>query len=106
MLAKWLQLEPKLLLLDEPTQGVDVAAREQIFSIIGAVAANGAAVICASSDHDQLARLCDRVLIVARGRISAELAGGNVSKAAREGGLDRVYLHRLIKKYGIANVEE
>jgi ribose transport system ATP-binding protein len=82
LLAKWLQLEPKLLLLDEPTQGVDVAAREQIFSIIGAVAANGAAVICASSDHDQLARLCDRVLIVARGRISAELAGGNVSKEA------------------------
>jgi ribose transport system ATP-binding protein len=82
LLAKWLQVEPKLLLLDEPTQGVDVAAREQIFSIISQVAADGAAVICASSDHDQLARLCDRVLIFARGRISAELGGGKVSKDA------------------------
>jgi ribose transport system ATP-binding protein len=82
LLAKWLQVKPRLLLLDEPTQGVDVAAREQIFSIISQVAADGAAVICASSDHDQLARLCDRVLIFARGRISAELGGGKVSKNA------------------------
>jgi ribose transport system ATP-binding protein len=82
LLAKWLQLEPKLLLLDEPTQGVDVAAREQIISIISQVAAAGAAVICASSDHDQLARLCDRVLVFARGRISAELRGDKVSKQA------------------------
>jgi ribose transport system ATP-binding protein len=82
MLAKWLQVKPNLLLLDEPTQGVDVAAREQIFSIISQVAADGAAVICASSDHDQLARLCDRVLIFARGRIAAELRGDRVSKDA------------------------
>jgi ribose transport system ATP-binding protein len=82
LLAKWLQVQPRLLLLDEPTQGVDVAAREQIFSIISQVAADGAAVICASSDHDQLARLCDRVLIFARGRISAELGAGSVSKDA------------------------
>jgi ribose transport system ATP-binding protein len=82
LLAKWLQLEPKLLLLDEPTQGVDVAAREQIISIISQVAAAGAGVICASSDHDQLARLCDRVLVFARGRISAELRGDKVSKQA------------------------
>jgi ribose transport system ATP-binding protein len=82
LLAKWLQVKPKLLLLHEPTQGVDVAAREQIFSIISEVAADGAAVICASSDHDQLARLSDRVLIFARGRISAELGGGKVSKHA------------------------
>jgi ribose transport system ATP-binding protein len=82
LLAKWLQVEPKLLLLHEPTQGVDVAAREQIFSIISQVAADGASVICASSDHDQLARLCDRVLIFGRGRISAELSGSKVTKDA------------------------
>ena len=46
------------------------------------VPAAGAAVICASSDHDQLARLCDRVLVFARGRISAELRGDKVSKQA------------------------
>jgi ribose transport system ATP-binding protein len=82
MLAKWLQLEPKVLLLDEPTQGVDVGAREQIFGIITAAATRGGAVICASSDYDQLARLCDRVLIFARGAVVSELRGEQISKEA------------------------
>jgi ribose transport system ATP-binding protein len=80
MLAKWLQLNPRILLLHEPTQGVDVGAREQIFGIVEQATHDGAAVICASSDYDQLARLCDRVLIFARGRVVQELHGGQVSK--------------------------
>lgn len=80
LLAKWLQLQPRLLILQEPTQGVDVGAREQIFTMIRACAADGGAVLCLSSDHEQLAALCRRVLVFRQGRISAELTGPDVSK--------------------------
>ena len=80
LLAKWLRGKPKLLLLHEPTQGVDVGARQQIFAMIQAAAAEGAAVICASADYEQLAAICNRVLIFARGRISQQLVGTQVTK--------------------------
>jgi ribose transport system ATP-binding protein len=80
LLAKWLQLEPRLLILQEPTQGVDVGAREQIFTIIRAFAARGGSVLCLSGDHEQLATLCDRVLIFRRGRVARELVGPEVTK--------------------------
>jgi ribose transport system ATP-binding protein len=80
LLAKWLQLTPALLLFDEPTQGVDVGAREEIFSLLRSETARGAAVVCASSDHEQLAAICDRVLILARGRVVQELSGDQLTK--------------------------
>ncbi len=73
VLAKWFQMEPKLILLDEPTQGVDVGARETVFRHIANAAAAGAAVLCASSDYEQLAAICSRVLIFAAGRVVATL---------------------------------
>lgn len=80
VLAKWLQGRPRLILLDEPTQGVDVGARFKVFEAIRNAAAEGAGVLCASSDYEQLAELCDRVLILARGRIVATLARAQLSK--------------------------
>lgn len=80
LLAKWLQLEPRLLILQEPTQGVDVGAREQIFGIVRAIIERGSAVLCLSGDHEQLAMLCSRVLIFRRGRIACELTGSDVTK--------------------------
>jgi ribose transport system ATP-binding protein len=80
VLAKWLQTEPKLLLLHEPTQGVDIGARVQIFEVLRREAAKGTAVICASSDHEQLEQICDRVLIFGHGRIVRELSGSAVTK--------------------------
>lgn len=80
LLAKWLQLSPRLLVLEEPTQGVDVGAREQIFAAIRAWAAQGAAVLCLSGDHEQLALLCRRVLILRHGRIVAELTDTDVTE--------------------------
>jgi ribose transport system ATP-binding protein len=80
VLAKWLQVDPRVLLLDQPTQGVDVRAREQIFAAIRTVAAGGTAVLCASADYDELASLCDRVLVLARGRIVLELTGPDLTK--------------------------
>ena len=70
LLAKWFQTEPRLLLLDEPTQGVDVGARQQIFGLIRAAAEErGMVVVCASSDYEQLATICDRVVVFGRGRV-------------------------------------
>jgi ribose transport system ATP-binding protein len=80
LLAKWLQTSPRLLLLHEPTQGVDVGARQQIFSTIRAAAAEGACILCASSDYEQLAAICDRVLVFGRGRVVRQLVGGEVTK--------------------------
>ena len=80
VLAKWLQTDPRLLLLDEPTQGVDVGARQAIWDALDAAAARGAGVLVASSDYDQLAALCHRVLIFARGQVVAELSGQDLTK--------------------------
>lgn len=82
VLAKWLQTEPQLILLDEPTQGVDVGARHQVYGFVRAAAERGAAVICSSSDHEQLEMICDRVLIFSRGSVVASLNGGEVTKDA------------------------
>jgi ribose transport system ATP-binding protein len=80
LLAKWLQTAPRLLLLHEPTQGVDVGARLTIIAIIRETADRGAVVICASSDYEQLALMCDRVLVFGRGRVVQELTGAEVTK--------------------------
>jgi ribose transport system ATP-binding protein len=80
LMAKWLQVRPRLLLLDEPTQGVDVGARQAIWDALDAAAAEGTAVLMGSSDWEQLAHLCHRVIVLSRGRILAELEGGDLTK--------------------------
>jgi ribose transport system ATP-binding protein len=81
LLAKWLQLEPPVLLVHEPTQGVDVGARQQIFEVLRSAAADGAAIVCSSSDHEQLEAIADRVVVIARGRIAMELTGASVRRS-------------------------
>lgn len=71
--------EPKVLLVDEPTSGVDVGARTEIYQRLRALADQGLAVLVASSDGVELEGLCDRVFIFARGRIVRELTGGEVT---------------------------
>jgi ribose transport system ATP-binding protein len=80
MLAKWLQTTPSLLLLHEPTLGVDVGARQLIFQLTRRAAADGTAVICVSTDYEQLASVCDRVVVFGRGRVAGELTGDQVTK--------------------------
>jgi ABC-type sugar transport system ATPase subunit len=75
VLARWLRTEPKVLLLDEPTQGVDIGAKASIYARVAEAAANGMAILVASSDADELAHLCDRVLVMRAGTVSTELAG-------------------------------
>ena len=80
LIARWMNRNPRLLLLDEPTQGVDVGTRVQIFGALRAAASGGMAVLCASSDAEQLAEICDRVLVFARGRIVTEITGADLTK--------------------------
>jgi ribose transport system ATP-binding protein len=80
LLAKWLQTKPPFVLLHEPTQGVDVGSRQQIFKMVREAAAAGASVLCASSDAEQLAAICDRVLIFGRGYVVQELTTGEITK--------------------------
>ena len=80
LLAKWLQTDPAVVLLHEPTQGVDIGARAQIFDLLGRVAAQGAAILVASTDCEQLAAVCDRVVVMSRGRTTRELTGSDLTK--------------------------
>ena len=73
VLAKWLRNDPQVLLLDEPTQGVDVGAKAGIFELIANAAAAGAGVLVCSSDAKELALICDRVLVLRDGQTVAEL---------------------------------
>jgi ribose transport system ATP-binding protein len=80
LLGKWLQLQPSVLLLHEPTQGVDVGAKKEIFGRIEQAAAEGAAVLVASSEYEDLAHLCHRVVVLRDGRVTAELIGGELTE--------------------------
>lgn len=81
VLAKWLRNRPKVLLLDEPTQGVDVGAKAGIADLITATAANGTAILICSSDTKELASLCDRVVVMRDGHAVAEVAGPDLSES-------------------------
>lgn len=75
IMARWTAAEPRLLLLGDPTHGVDVGSRAEIYEIVRAVAANGAGVIVASEDLEELATISHRVLLMRSGRIVGEIAG-------------------------------
>jgi ABC-type sugar transport system ATPase subunit len=73
--AKWLDARPTVLLLDEPTRGVDVGAKAEMHELVRGAAAAGAVVLLTSTDLDELQALCHRVFVLHRGRLCAELAG-------------------------------
>jgi ribose transport system ATP-binding protein len=68
VLGKWLALDPRVIILDEPTRGIDVGARASIYEIIASLAAEGKAVIVVSSDLEEVLGLSHRVLVLANGR--------------------------------------
>ncbi|MER9799435.1 sugar ABC transporter ATP-binding protein [Mesorhizobium sp. M0142] len=81
-IGRWLQRIPKVLILDEPTRGVDIGARTEIHRLIRQQAEAGMAVLVISSEPDELPELCDRVLVMAEGRIVRELTGLAMSRKA------------------------
>jgi ribose transport system ATP-binding protein len=82
--ARGLRLDPTVLLLDEPTQGIDVGAKEEIHGLIDELASQGNGVVVASTDTDELVRVATRVLIMRNGVVTAELAGDDIDSVAIE----------------------
>ena len=80
LIAKWFETKPSLLLLHEPTQGVDVGARQEIYAMLRKAARAGTAILVASTDYEQLELLCDRVMVFAHGEPFRELAGEHLTK--------------------------
>lgn len=82
VLAKWLRRKPRVLLLDEPTRGIDVGAKAEIHALIRRLAAEGMGVIVASSDLPELLALCHRLLVLADGRVRSGLERDHFSQEA------------------------
>jgi ribose transport system ATP-binding protein len=82
VLAKWLSTEAHLILFDEPTQGLDVGAKDEIYALIDSLADQGKAVMVASSDMEEVLKIADRVIVVRGGRIVDEFAGDRMSATA------------------------
>lgn len=82
VIGRWLARTPNILILDEPTRGVDVGARGEIHRLIRNLADQGMSVIVISSEPDELPDLCDRVLVMADGRIKTEITGSEITRSA------------------------
>lgn len=80
VLAKWLALRPRVLLLDEPTRGVDVGSKHEIYAIMEQLAGDGVAILFASSDMEEVLGMSDRVLVMHQGRIAGQLARDALSE--------------------------
>jgi ABC-type sugar transport system ATPase subunit len=80
--ARWLELEPDVLLLDDPTRGVDIGAKREMHAMIRAMADAGAVVILCSTDSQELAELCDRVAVFYQGAMTGELSGAGLTQHA------------------------
>jgi len=81
-LGKWLPLKPRLLLLDEPTRGIDIGAKQEIYRLMEQLAESGVAVIFVSSEMSEILGMSDRVLVMHQGRISGELQRDQLSEEA------------------------
>jgi erythritol transport system ATP-binding protein len=82
IMAKCLLTEPRVLLLDEPTRGVDVGAKREIHGIVRRMAASGMAVVLVSSELEEIRAVADRILVISRGGVSAEFQAGEASEDA------------------------
>ena len=80
VLAKWLSAHPKLLILDNPTQGVDVGAKEEIYDIILRLADAGVAVAVLSNEAQEIIRVCDRALVMYHGDVRAQVSGDTMNE--------------------------
>jgi ribose transport system ATP-binding protein len=79
ILGKWLLLRPKVLVLDDPTNGVDPAARRTIFDLLRDAASEGMAIVLFSTEPEQFANVCSRVVILRGGSVAAELTGAELN---------------------------
>lgn len=80
VIAKWLMSEPMIFMMDEPTRGIDVGAKFEIYTIMNQLAAQGSSILFISSDLDELIGMCDRIVVMGRGEICGEFVGRTYGK--------------------------
>jgi ribose transport system ATP-binding protein len=82
VIGKWLALGPKLLLLDEPTRGIDVGAKQEIYTLMEQLAENGVGILFVSSEMEEILGMSDRTLVMHEGRITGELSRSELTEQA------------------------
>jgi ribose transport system ATP-binding protein len=82
VIAKWLMVRPRIILLNDPTRGIDVGTKAEIYQLLRKLAATGAAIVFYSTDYDELIGCCDRVLVLYDGAVKRELVGEEITERA------------------------
>ena len=80
VLAKWLQTEPEIFLFDEPTRGIDVGAKYDIYKLINELATNGKAIVLITSEMEEVIGISDRIIVMCEGKLAGELSGNDISQ--------------------------
>ena len=81
VLAKWIYTDPRILILDEPTRGVDIGAKKEIYNVINDMAAKGVAIILVSSELPEVLGMSDRIMVVCEGRVAGILDSKDADQA-------------------------
>lgn len=82
VIAKWLMIAPRIILLNDPTRGIDVGTKQEIYQLLRKLADSGAAILFYSTDYDELIGCCDRVLVLYDGAVKRELVGDEITERA------------------------
>jgi ribose transport system ATP-binding protein len=80
VIAKWLMTKPRIILLSDPTRGIDVGTKQELYRLLRDLADQGAAILFYSTDYDELIGCCDRVFILYDGRVVRELEGDAINE--------------------------
>ena len=82
VIAKWLMTEPRIILLNDPTRGIDVGTKQELYRLMRELADQGATILFYSTDYDELIGCCDRVLVLYDGAVKRELVGAEITERA------------------------
>jgi len=82
VIGKWLMMAPRILLLNDPTRGIDVGTKQEMYALLRRLADDGAAILFYSTDYDELIGCCDRVLVLYDGAVKRELKGAEITERA------------------------
>ena len=93
VIAKWLMVKPRIILLNDPTRGIDVGTKAEIYQLMRKLAASGAAIVFYSTDYDELVGCCDRVFVLYDGAVKRVLAGGEITERALIGSALNIAKH-------------
>jgi ribose transport system ATP-binding protein len=85
VIGKWLMMAPRIVLLNDPTRGIDVGTKQEVYQLLRELAAGGVAILFYTTDYAELVGCCDRVLVMYDGAITRELAGAGITERALVG---------------------